>query len=157
MGENSKIEWTDPQSWGNEIVLKTGYLIVRCPSYPNVNSNGYVLKHRLVMAAHLGRPLTADEHIHHQNGNKQDNRIENLVLLSNSEHRKLHHSQLSEDQRQSHIDRLVAGRKRSAKPRNEVACACGCGTRFSNPDRKGRNKSFVQGHNNRGKSWTWAK
>lgn len=49
-----------------------------------------VLQHRYIMEIHLNRKLKSNEHVHHINHNKQDNRIENLQLLSCSEHIKLH-------------------------------------------------------------------
>lgn len=47
-------------------------------------------KHRIIMEIQLWRELTENEHIHHLNWNKLDNRIENLIVLDKKDHLRLH-------------------------------------------------------------------
>lgn len=72
-------------------IRKGDYLYALVPDHPRSTKNGYVLYHRIVMENHLGRLLTTKEVVHHLNGDKHDNRIENLQVLSNEEHGRLHH------------------------------------------------------------------
>lgn len=67
---------------GKARVNQNGYIEIYNPEHPNSNTSGHILEHRLIMAEYLGRDLQPDENVHHKNGNRSDNRIENLELWS---------------------------------------------------------------------------
>lgn len=73
-----------PRKVGNRVISKPGVLVTLSENDPmydmDTAGRGRVLEHRLVMARHLGRPLRSDEQVHHINGDRLDNRIENLQL-----------------------------------------------------------------------------
>jgi uncharacterized protein (DUF1330 family) len=77
-----------------EIITSHGYVMIMKREHPYCSRrDGYVYKHRLIMEEHLGRYLVPTEDVHHINGNKQDNRIENLQLFpSRSAHTKFHYA-----------------------------------------------------------------
>lgn len=78
-------------SWKIEKIISKGdYNYVKVANHPNSTKNGYVLEHRVVMENHLGRILNPNEVVHHKNHNKKDNRIENLEVLNNGEHSRIH-------------------------------------------------------------------
>lgn len=70
---------------GGRIVQADGYVLVLMPQHPSANKAGYVREHRLVMEKILGRFLLSSEQVHHVNGNRSDNRAENLELWKKSQ------------------------------------------------------------------------
>ncbi len=67
-----------------------GYIFVWEPEHPNKSMKGWVAQHRLNYEKHIGRYLESTETLHHINFFEWDNRISNLQLVSNTEHKLLH-------------------------------------------------------------------
>lgn len=64
---------------------ESGYIEWTDKNCMHSNAHGHVYEHRYVMGEHLGRRLLDHESVHHKNGNRWDNRIENLELWSSSQ------------------------------------------------------------------------
>lgn len=107
-----------------------GRIAVHVPDHPKANNSGYILKSRYIMERKIGRFLETNEEVHHINGNKFDDREENLTILSKSDHAKLPRIK----QRKLNYDLILSLRKlgygytKIAKitgyPRSSVRSAC---------------------------------
>jgi hypothetical protein len=72
-----------------------GYVLVYVGrNHPMAKSNGYAYEHRLAMSEAIGRVLKPEEVVHHINGVRDDNRLENLILFESHEAHARHHAEL---------------------------------------------------------------
>ncbi|MES2875418.1 MAG: HNH endonuclease [Bacteroidota bacterium] len=70
---------------GRGYKIKEGYRYILKKGHPNAAKSGYIAEHVFFMSNHIGRPLFPKETVHHKNGIRDDNRLENLELW-NSDH-----------------------------------------------------------------------
>ena len=75
---------------GKKTISNNGYVRIYFPDHPKSDHWGRISEHDLIMECLIGRWLKDDEVVHHKNGIRTDNRKENLVLMTRSEHTRLH-------------------------------------------------------------------
>jgi len=94
-------------NWNGGTHLASGYRMIALSILPpeeqelfgsmaTRSSNSFIPEHRIVMARHLGRALVRSEVVHHRNGVKDDNRLENLELMNKCTHKMTHRQVLRE-------------------------------------------------------------
>ena len=72
-------------------ITKEGYKQKYKPSSPEAREDGYVAVHRDVASKQIGRPLRANEVVHHRDGNKLNTRPSNLQVMTRKQHWRVHH------------------------------------------------------------------
>lgn len=71
--------------------ISGGYVLRKVRNHPRSNIRGYYPEHRLVMEESLGRFLSTEEVVHHKDGNRKNNQIDNLKIVTQSEHAGMEH------------------------------------------------------------------
>lgn len=85
-------------NWKGGRQVSGEYIYLHAPDHPHCTGTGYVLEHRLVMEKKLGRYLKRSEVVHHIDGDRQNNRLSNLIVFQTNGH---------------HLRHELSGRKRN--------------------------------------------
>lgn len=98
------------------VIDEQGYVRIFQPDHPRATKGGWIFEHRWVIEQQLGRHLERDEHVHHLNHIRSDNRLENLQLLSALEHMSITGRENGEA-----LKAAIAARQRIAELEKQIA------------------------------------
>lgn len=76
--------------WNGGVMHSWGYVYLLKPEHPRANRNGYMKRATLVLEEKLGRRLQDGEFAHHNNGDRGDDRPDNLEPMFRNEHQRMH-------------------------------------------------------------------
>lgn len=96
--------------WANrkEEAWSSGYCYVHAPKgHPSANCRGKMKRCRRIMEEYLGRILLREEKVHHKDGSRDNDAIENLEVMLKSEHMSLHARQIIQTRNRDTLGRLV--------------------------------------------------
>lgn len=90
ISERNSCNYNGMNGYGHTKPHRKGYILAYVPDHPHAHKDGYVMLHKVLMEREIGRYLNPDEVVHHINHIRDDNRIENLRLMSKHDHMSIH-------------------------------------------------------------------
>lgn len=90
ISERNSCNYNGLNGYGHTKKQSRGYILAYAPKHPHAHKDGYVMLHTILMERAIGRYLAPDEVVHHINHNRDDNKIENLLLMKKKDHCTMH-------------------------------------------------------------------
>lgn len=121
----------DNSMWKGGRTIVKGYVRILHKKHSLAIKSGYILEHRLIASQKYGVEAVKNMIVHHKDGNKLNNKIENLEIVSRSGHPRLH----------------LGMNSNLGKPNSIIFCKCGCNGERLKYDKRGRQrKEYMRGH-----------
>ena len=90
ISEARKCNLNGMNGFGHTKSHPSGYVLAYAPNHPKAHDDGYVMLHTVLMERSIGRYLKSNEVVHHINRIRNDNNLENLLLMDKREHQSMH-------------------------------------------------------------------